>query len=769
MDRNVRLDLETNELNDEQLAQDLHHELRARREDSFDDLLKQNKVENEYNRPQTANAQERYYRELMNADHDFVAFEDENENLGENFEATPWLPPSIEKAKLFKAKAIFRNGDARIDSVELVSAPDLGIGTSLYFQFALTMAICLFVMSVFSLPALIFVFNGTAMPPSDQDVLGLYKYTLGNIGYNQDLQDYAEQSKCESSSYATGEVCLHINDNEISMTDAANIITAMEFLQIVTFFIGVVYLYMKSVSVTGRTAKSATCISDYTIMVTGIPTDTSDQELIDHFNKLYQLKEKDFMNRPALEDAQPVDNTGYTDEAYLRGTWIAECVVHKGIGGFISAFKSKQHILQHLYKSRARMKMYAENTAHSGGFNEKKFLSAKKDMLRTTAVIDKLTTANIKKTNLRFVDYKLEPNRKKINSNPQSVYYNINADSVAGFVTFDYAESLARCVRDYEKYMHFPMSLGYPEYLKFRGNKIKVVKAPEPDQIVWENLEVPFARKMYLRLRTNAVTLVLVVGCFIIILQASIYKNYFSSQIPDGKLCDLTIPQMYANNDNFEDFELVRPPTTQQKDLDTQCKAVVPDSVYLAYTFNGNWQRPVVTYSFSACVATGGAAVPNIFDPLKPTYATYEASVLSGKQGVMKPAATSTEGVCPLLGVDEYCPCAPLSLSTQCDGTDDNSGFEVKDISSCYCINQLNTVIESGGVADTLNRINDLGKGFCKTFFQRYSLSVGLTYTSVLTTIIVNVLLRRFLKYLARQEAHTSSDEEQGSILSKIF
>ncbi|RYY88734.1 hypothetical protein EON63_01905 [archaeon] len=57
------------------------------------------------------------------------------------------------------------------------------------------------------------------------------------------------------------------------------------------------YLYMKSVSVTGRTAKSATCISDYTIMVTGIPTDTSDHELIEHFNKLYKLNEKDFMNR----------------------------------------------------------------------------------------------------------------------------------------------------------------------------------------------------------------------------------------------------------------------------------------------------------------------------------------------------------------------------------------------------------------------------------------------------------------------------------------
>lgn len=56
---------------------------------------------------------------------------------------------------------------------------------------------------------------------------------------------------------------------------------------------------MKSVSVTGRTAKSSTSISDYTIRVTGLPIDTSDQELIAHFNKLYQLSEKDFLNRSA--------------------------------------------------------------------------------------------------------------------------------------------------------------------------------------------------------------------------------------------------------------------------------------------------------------------------------------------------------------------------------------------------------------------------------------------------------------------------------------
>lgn len=47
-----------------------------------------------------------------------------------------------------------------------------------------------------------------------------------------------------------------------------------------------------------------------------------------------------------------------------------------------------------------------------------------------------------------------------------------------------------RCVDDYRFYNTFPFSLFMPSQLKFRGHHIKVTHAPEPDEIVWENLEV---------------------------------------------------------------------------------------------------------------------------------------------------------------------------------------------------------------------------------------------------------------------------------------
>jgi len=70
----------------------------------------------------------------------------EDENLGEDFDQTPWLPPMIEKAKEFKHKAIYHGGEVRLNGISLADAPDLGAGVSLYFLFAKVMAVCFLVM-----------------------------------------------------------------------------------------------------------------------------------------------------------------------------------------------------------------------------------------------------------------------------------------------------------------------------------------------------------------------------------------------------------------------------------------------------------------------------------------------------------------------------------------------------------------------------------------------------------------------------------------------
>lgn len=66
--------------------------------------------------------------------------------------------------------------------------------------------------------------------------------------------------------------------------------------------------------------------------------------------------------------------------------------------------------------------------------------------------------------------------------------------AVAGFIIFEYNESFARCLDDYAHLDKFPVSLVKnliaPHQLRLNGRLLNVCRAPEPDQIIWENLEV---------------------------------------------------------------------------------------------------------------------------------------------------------------------------------------------------------------------------------------------------------------------------------------
>lgn len=152
---------------------------------------------------------------------------------------------------------------------------------------------------------------------------------------------------CTQGGYPANTSCIHFGANqEISLTDAGAILTAMEFLQVLVFFICVMVLQGQTYSVQAKSAKTITAISDYSIMVKGIPPDTTQAEIVEHFNRLYPLDKPDHRGRPPLEGARPVATSEHNKDESLIGTWIAECVLHKAIGSFISSFKDKQHVTE---------------------------------------------------------------------------------------------------------------------------------------------------------------------------------------------------------------------------------------------------------------------------------------------------------------------------------------------------------------------------------------------------------------------------------------
>lgn len=234
----------------------------------------------------------------------------------------------------------------------------------------------------------------------------------------------------------------------------------------------------------------------------------------------------------------------------------------------------------------------------------------------------------------------------------EDIYTGIDAPTVAAFVTFEYSESMARCIHDYTKYQSFPMSLFYPRKLKFRGRKIKVVQAPEPDQIIYENLEVTKSQQFYLRSRTTFITVSLVALCFVVILQASIYKQIFTDRIPSSSLCKVTVPKLYTSETSLttksvSSYNLIRPDSSElAKSLDAQCDAAIPNTFYVIYSATNSFDDPVVPYNVTACVNT--------------------------TMGIER------QNICPTLNQAVYCPCVSITSTTQCSSAECSEGKQRK-------------------------------------------------------------------------------------------
>lgn len=295
-----------------------------------------------------------------------------DERLGEDFEDSPWVPPSVEVAWEYRLKTVYHGGKAKIGKIKITKATDLGLGVPMYFLFVKTMAITTFFMTLFSIPPLFFSYFGHRIPQQDQDTSGFYRLSIGNIGYDPDSQNFETDSRCNSAPNKDM-LCFHVYGIEFTYVEIANILTICEIIQVFIFFLGVIYLSrathrMKS-KLDGRTCS----VTDYSIMVENIPPDTKEIDLIKHFSSLYPLDRPDWKGRPAVDSAEPVRNCANSGFGYHMDTWVAEATIFKKIGSIIRSFKNKQKLTEDLLRQRALMKMYNTDTCHAHGPDPKRY------------------------------------------------------------------------------------------------------------------------------------------------------------------------------------------------------------------------------------------------------------------------------------------------------------------------------------------------------------------------------------------------------------
>jgi hypothetical protein len=299
--------------------------------------------------------------------------------------------------------------------------------------------------------------------------------------------------------------------------------------------------------------------------------------------------------------------------------------------------------------------------------------------------------------------------------------------------------------------------------MKFKGRRLEVCQAPDPEQVLFENMEIPWWKKYFWRFVTNSVAFIMLLVCFVIILQGSIYKNKFSKQIPNLGFCSDQVPmaygyKVYNETNDFSSYSLYRPPSQYHTKLDAQCDDVNAGSFYAVLalsedTFNSS---ALVAYNFDSCIDTDG----------DDNYAH----------------AKGTDGLCPWPKTqknNEYCPCVSLTSTQECSpyycdqpttaNTKKCTNYEAKMVGQCACFDFLLNMISKDGADATVQYIKGAKSDACYPFFVDYTKATGITYGATVITVAINMILKSCLKTLTDYECHVDADKAQASLMFKTF
>lgn len=653
--------------------------------------------------------------------------------------------------------------------------------------------------SILALPAIAFCYYGSRVSSSDRDFFGIYQFMIGNIGHDIRSSTYLEDAACDfvdisnrtSKFLLANETCINVFGNELDMLQVAGYLTVSEVLQCLMMAF-VVWLLRRRTTILSAKADINVCtVTDYSVVVSGLPAVTDHQELLTFFSDLYPLDKADWRGRPPVSGALPVENVMNTNNNRYLGTWVAELFIFHKMGAFIHAFKDKEKLTEKLLRSRAMIKMYSEGTKHIGGHNEKLRRYWENKMLDTGAEIEKITLKVMNNTRNDIVynkkiheEEKLSQKRKPKESigqndtshpnggvvpsgpagtpppapppatNKEIETYSMEGPAVTAFLVFNHCESKARCIEDFARYSQFPFNLFYPEELKFNGHKLHVKKAPEPDEILWENLETTTAEKWRRQTLTAVVTVLCLLLGFIIILQSSIYKQRFNEDIPNLGLCDTEIPALFLqtyDTRQYKNPQLVRPTEKQLNEtrmtldeLDDACDAVQRNTFFVVLNdYNG---LSLADYDITRCTKDTSQNL------------------------------TDSGGLCPVYGHETFCPCVSIQSTEKCKTLGcslltqgkECSDFPALTLGSCFCFQQLVSVLDSTDISSALSQLSNQ-EPQCNNFAVNYSIAVALTVVAAMTTVLINRVLKNVLKKLAINERHRTIDSEQGAIMIKIF
>lgn len=182
---------------------------------------------------------------------------------------------------------MFREGKGNCCCSPDAEMSDMGPGVALYFMSLKMFGILFTLMSIVATPIM---YMAAVSSRLEQDKLGsplpLAMLSIANLGLSE--QDrLAEKTELQLTQLGIS----------IQETDAALIVMGLVFVNAIVLFLFVMWYPAFVERVTRQADESHVTTSDYAIYVRGLPEDATEEEVVDHFNNLYDLWGEDWVYR----------------------------------------------------------------------------------------------------------------------------------------------------------------------------------------------------------------------------------------------------------------------------------------------------------------------------------------------------------------------------------------------------------------------------------------------------------------------------------------
>lgn len=660
------------------------------------------------------------------------------ECLGDDYLESEWVPPSLEEARLNGKRSVClqREGSLMCD----INDMDAGEATVVYLHFLKMLSSTFFVLSLLNMPMWLTSYTGARLPAELIDIFS--QTSIANTGE----QSYEPCSSPKPDRALCRQMLLASSTNFSkgpfwpegkTVEEVGTIFVWLDTISMLVVAVALIHFFFRSRDFSRQFGLRTTSTADYACQVWGLPRDALQSEIIDHFHDLYNLQHKDHAGRkPPEPELYPVGHYGNTCDKSYYICWVAECTIAHPTGAAIRRYQKHADLSRQLRLERAKAKKYG-----SGEFeNEQLYYKADR---------------KIQKIEWEIVSTLKNSREFETGRNPE--------DTVCAFVVFNNEESVIRALEDYTGSEHIWNRVSQPKHLRFLEEYPLIVKeAPDPADIIWENLEATGPERNRRSCITLLGTAVLLLLSFAAVLSTLYAASYFSNKLSNRALCDVSLPQAYFYPlPNVSNTPVVA-------EMDGFLSSVNGEPLYV---------RPNASSPQKEDGCPDGLLSLSINPKLLENFESL---------GSIKFDSDVCEGSpkCPLdmvadNGTVTHCPCIDASDDTKknlcktpsidSDMNDiDPMEYTNQDVANCYCYQSIKSALsDSEGFASSVLSLL-AQEDMCQDYAFFYIIGRTLQNGVAPLVTVANFLIELFVKYIVPYEHPQSVSALSASISMKL-